>query len=55
MEYILLLGAAAEAFGSNMKMGLQTAYDKIFEHPWLLALVCGGAILLALWAMKTSK
>jgi hypothetical protein len=36
-------------------MGLQTVYDKIFEHPWLLALVCGGAILLGLWSLKLSK
>jgi|GEM_PF-2762753 hypothetical protein len=55
MEYILLLGGLGEAVGTRIKMGLQTAYDKLFENPWLLALFAGGLILLGLWALRPSR
>ena len=55
MEYILMLGGLTQTIGGNIKMGLQSAYDKLFENPLLLALVVGGVLLLAVWALKTSK
>jgi len=55
MEYILMLGGLAQNIGGEVKTGLQTAYDKMFENPLLLALVVGGVLLLAVWALKSSK
>jgi hypothetical protein len=55
MEYALLVGRMSESLGSNIKMGLNSIYDKLFENPLLLALVCGGVLLLGLWALKSSR
>ena len=55
MEYIFMLGGLTQTIGGNIKMGLQSAYDKMFENPLILALVVAGVLLIAVWAMKTSK
>jgi hypothetical protein len=55
MEYLLMLMGMAVTVLGQVKMGLGAAYDKIFEHTWLLVLVCGAAILLGLWSIKTAR
>ncbi len=55
MEYILMVGGLGQNLAAKMKMGLSSAYDKLFENPLLLAIVVGGVILLGLWALKTSR
>ncbi len=55
MEYLFLLGGLGEAVGAKIKLGLQQAYDKLFENPLLLALFAGGALLLGLWALRSSE
>lgn len=55
MEYFLLLGGLAEGVGARIKMGLQAAYDKLFENPLLLALFTAAVLLLGLWGLRSSK
>ena len=55
MEYILILGGMGQNLGARMKMGLQAAYDKMFENPMILAVVVGAVILLGLWGLKSSR
>lgn len=55
MEYMLILGRLGESLGLQLKMGLNSIYEKLFENPLLLALVCGSVLLLGLWALKTSR
>ncbi|MBW1992191.1 MAG: hypothetical protein JRI59_08765 [Deltaproteobacteria bacterium] len=55
MEYVLMLGGLAQRVGANLQASLQSAYNKMFENPWLLALVVGGVLLVCFWALKTSK
>lgn len=41
--------------GARIKMGLQAAYDKLFENPLLLALFTAIALFLGLWGLRSSK
>jgi hypothetical protein len=55
MEYIFMFFGMGQSLAAKMKMGIGAAYDKLFENPLLLAVVAGGVILLALWALRTSR
>jgi hypothetical protein len=55
MEYVLIVLRMAESSALSIQKGLGAFLDKLFENPLFLAIFAGAALLVGLWALKSSR